>query len=71
MAENIDTSRSEGGDGTGVQAARWSALRNAFLSAVAASKGKGLHQGLSSNVDNNTGTADKEKRFEGFVLFLR
>ena len=71
MAENIANGRSDGGDGAGVQAARWSALRNAFLSAVAASKGKGRHQGRSSTIDNKTGAADKEKRFEGFVLFPR
>lgn len=48
---------------------KWSTLRDAFLSAVAASKGEGEHaaQGGGNGASDRT----ESSRFEGFVLFPR
>eukprot|EP00903_Cladosiphon_okamuranus_P016033 g14804.t2 len=58
--------------GGGGRSAKWSTLRNAFLSAVESSKAREGGKGGLGACDKGTGgTTARSPRFEGFTLFLR
>lgn len=67
MSERCSGGRGKGG---GDRSAKWSTLRNAFRSAVAASKSGGDAQG-GGGERYTTSEGDPPARFEGFVLFPR